>query len=757
MSAQSARRAATYGMLGLATWLVACGDPSGPPRAATVVIDAPATELTVGASVQLTATVRDRDGNVLTDRPVEWSSSDPGVVSVSGSGLVTALAPGGAAVTASADGRSASAQLTVHDSPPEIALSASTLNFTATQGGGPAPPRTVSVENAGALPLTELSAQVVYPAGRPGGWLTAQLSGSTAPATLTVTASPFGLAVGSYTATVRVSSPRAANSPRSIEVGLTVGPASEEEFNLRIDGLYVTQAVQNYEGTVPLVAGRDALLRVFVAANRENTLRPPVRVRLYRNGEQIATHTLPAPVTFVPSSVQEAPLSASWNLPLPAALVQPGLAVLAELDPEGAIDEADRSDNVFPRSGSPLTLDVRRVPPLAIRFVPVHTAATGRTGTVTAQNVEQFLTETRRVFPILEVEAEVREPFTTQEDTLKSDNSNEAWGKVLNELRLLRAAESQTHHYFGVVSTTYASGVAGIGYVGHPVALGWDRLPSASGVAAHELGHNWNRLHAPCGNAGNPDPNFPYAGGTIGVYGFDAARNLLRPPTATDIMGYCNNQWISDYTYVAVMNYRGTSATVASGPAAARPSIALWGRLDGDGPVLEPAFELDAVPTPRPEPGPYTLEGYDAAGNRLFSLPFRPDSVADVDRVTRHFAFVLPRDEVGGDRLASIRLTGPGVDRVNTPAPAAMAAPTALPPQARAQAVLRRVSPRATRLTWDRNVYPMVVVRSARTGAILSFARGGDATVVTPAGETELELVFSDRVHSRAERLPVAP
>src|SRR5690606_22618960 len=110
-------------------------------------------------------------------------------------GLVTALAPGGAAVTASADGRSASAQLTVHDSPPEIALSASTLNFTATQGGGPAPPRTVSVENAGALPLTELSAQVVYPAGRPGGWLTAQLSGSTAPATLTVTASPFGLAV----------------------------------------------------------------------------------------------------------------------------------------------------------------------------------------------------------------------------------------------------------------------------------------------------------------------------------------------------------------------------------------------------------------------------------------------------------------------------------------------------------------------------------------------------------------------------------
>ncbi len=744
-------------MLGLATFLAACGDPSGPSRVATIVLDAPTTELAVGGTVQLSATVRDRDGNLLTDEPVRWSTSNPAVVSVNAAGLATAVAPGSASVTASADGRSASAQLTVYEAPPEIQLGETVIEFLATQGGGPPAPRTVTVQNAGALPLTDLSVQVSYPPGQPGGWLSAQLSGTTAPATLTLTASPFGLQAGVYTAAVRVSSPRAANSPRTIEVGFTIAPRAQEEFNVWIDGLYLTQVVQNYAGTVPLVAGKPALLRVFVRTNRPNALQPPVRVRLFLDGVEVLTQTIPAPGSSIPETVLEGQLGSSWNLTVPANLVQPGLAVLAELDPDGEIEEEDRADNVFPPTGTPRPIDVRPAPPLRIRFVPIHTVATGRTGNVNAANVQQFLTETRRLYPILEVEADVREPFTTHADSLKSDNSNDAWGRVVTELRALRAAESQTHHYFGVVSTTYASGVAGIGFVGSPVALGWDRLPSASGVVAHELGHNWNRWHAPCGNPSNPDPNYPYPGGTIGVYGYDIERNLLRPPTFTDIMGYCNNQWISDYTYTAVMNYRGTATAAASGPGEPGPSIMLWGRMDESGAVLEPAFELEAAPTPRPEPGPYTLEGYDAAGNRLFALPFTPDSVADHGRVTRHFAFVLPRDEAGGDRLASIRLTGPGVDRIITPAPAAMAARTAPTPQAGARAALRRASARAVRLTWDRDAYPMVVVRSARTGAILSFARGGDATVVTSAGENELELVFSDRVRSRAARLRVEP
>src|SRR5690606_6746406 len=146
MSASPARGAAVHGMLGLATFLAACGDPSGPSRVATIVLDAPTTELAVGGTVQLSATVRDRDGNLLTDEPVRWSTSNPAVVSVNAAGLATAVAPGSASVTASADGRSASAQLTVYEAPPEIQLGETVIEFLATQGGGPPAPRTVTVQ-----------------------------------------------------------------------------------------------------------------------------------------------------------------------------------------------------------------------------------------------------------------------------------------------------------------------------------------------------------------------------------------------------------------------------------------------------------------------------------------------------------------------------------------------------------------------------------------------------------------------------------
>jgi len=54
--------------------------------------------------LQFTATARDASGNQLFGRPVIWSSNAPGIASVNGSGLVTAVAQGGATIKASVDG-----------------------------------------------------------------------------------------------------------------------------------------------------------------------------------------------------------------------------------------------------------------------------------------------------------------------------------------------------------------------------------------------------------------------------------------------------------------------------------------------------------------------------------------------------------------------------------------------------------------------------------------------------------------------------
>lgn len=71
----------------------------------------------VGATRQLEATVKDADGAVLPGRTVTWASSSPTVASVSVSGLVTGAAAGTATITATSEGKSGSAIVSVAQPP----------------------------------------------------------------------------------------------------------------------------------------------------------------------------------------------------------------------------------------------------------------------------------------------------------------------------------------------------------------------------------------------------------------------------------------------------------------------------------------------------------------------------------------------------------------------------------------------------------------------------------------------------------------
>jgi trimeric autotransporter adhesin len=67
----------------------------------------------VNSTVQLSATVRDARGEVLTDRPVTWSASDATVAFVSSTGLVLGLRAGTTTITATVDGVRGSTTVTV--------------------------------------------------------------------------------------------------------------------------------------------------------------------------------------------------------------------------------------------------------------------------------------------------------------------------------------------------------------------------------------------------------------------------------------------------------------------------------------------------------------------------------------------------------------------------------------------------------------------------------------------------------------------
>lgn len=516
-------------------------------------------------------------------------------------------------------------------------------------------------------------------------------------------------------------------------------------LGLVVDGVYFTQSVQRYDGSVPLVAGRDALLRVFLRGDGPSFFRPGVRVHLYQDGMLQDTRTLSAEGDSIPTMVREGSYTGSWNTLVPGRLVRPGLSVVVEADPEGVVPLREGSRLRYPASGA-ITPQVVAVPKLWLRLVPINQTSHGTTGNVSVGNRDQWIRDLLAMFPIAEHDADVRTPYATS----SSATTDLGWRELLMEIYALRAADGSQRYYYGILAHPGGNGIGGLGFIGAPAAVGYDALPRAAGTLAHELGHNFGRRHAPCGGPDGVDLSFPYADGGIGVFGYDFASGTVKVPSIEkDLMSYCTPEWISDYTYLRVLDFRRQGDAGTSGDrmaAAAEPTLLVWGRMNASGATLEPAFEITTRPSLPAEPGPYRVEGLDAAGAVLFSVSFRGERLAELDTDERQFAFTIPARLAHTDRLARLRLTGPGVRAERRPAD----------PRAAGRdpgAVLRRGGGDRVRLEWEDEGRPMALVRDPRTGEVLSFARDGGAALRTRS--PELEVLFSDGVRTTRRTLRV--
>src|SRR5437660_4125176 len=87
--------------------------PPSPAPVATVTVSPSTVSGSVGQTAQLTATLKDSSGTVLTGRTITWSSSNTAIAGVSASGLVTASGAGTAAITATSESKTGSATVTV--------------------------------------------------------------------------------------------------------------------------------------------------------------------------------------------------------------------------------------------------------------------------------------------------------------------------------------------------------------------------------------------------------------------------------------------------------------------------------------------------------------------------------------------------------------------------------------------------------------------------------------------------------------------
>ena len=95
----------------------ACGGgekgPTAPAPVASVVIAAGSSTVLVGQSQQLSASTIAASGATLTGRVVRWSSSNAAVGTISDAGLLLGVATGSTTISATSEGRSGSATLTI--------------------------------------------------------------------------------------------------------------------------------------------------------------------------------------------------------------------------------------------------------------------------------------------------------------------------------------------------------------------------------------------------------------------------------------------------------------------------------------------------------------------------------------------------------------------------------------------------------------------------------------------------------------------
>ena len=475
---------------------------------------------------------------------------------------------------------------------------------------------------------------------------------------------------------------------------------------------YLVQAVQSREIPVPLVAGEEALLRVFVTADRGTEARiPPVRARFYLNGTEALMVDIPAGSRPIPAEVDESALSKSANAVIPPEVVRPGLEMVVEIDPDGTLDSGLGVAERIPATGR-LAVDVREMPRFDLTVIPFLWASEPDSSVIgvakeMAADPErhELLAVTRTLLPVADIAVTAHASVTS--------SSNSVFD-VLRETAAIRAIEGGSSHYMGMMARF--SDVGGVAFrPGRSSAS----VPGG-GVIAHEFGHNMNLLHAPCGGAGDPDPRYPYPDGSIGAWGYDFPGEYdVRPgepvsPGRNDLMGYCGTGWISDYHFTRALAFR----LVDEGPPAAASewSILVWGGVDAEGaPFLEPAFVVDAPPVLPDSAGEYAVTGQTAEGGELFSLAFAMPEIADADGGSS-FVFVVPAEPGWEGALVSLTLTGPD-----------------------GEAMLDAATNR-----------PMAILRDSRSGQLRAFLRNlppaiaasGDLAAAL-SSEPELEALFS--------------
>ncbi len=527
---------------------------------------------------------------------------------------------------------------------------------------------------------------------------------------------------------------------------------------VQISGLEFAQ-VQSQAANDPyqrLNPGQETWVRAYVNATTANRAAPVVRLTGFNATQVLGTLDMVGPATLpqlaegqTPPDSQRYNLGQTFRVQLPSAWVDAGLRVRVEVDPDNLVG-ARTSQEASPSMGSATRLTVVIVPLVSGSNTPtLPTQAT-------------VLNELAKVLPLArdQITVQFRAPYPLTSVTDGVDTSAE-WGSALSELDQLRRREAPTTLYYGLVRPMVGAGTAGIGYVNSPTSrspslssLGWDASRSSwIRIMVHELGHNFSRGHTACGTTPT-DATYPYANGAMPpVPLFDSNADSIVAPgtgaTASDVMGYCNGAWFSDYNYRAVQGFLEAQRGMGNvgrftSAAAAQPLLVV------NGSISEGSARIDRVAPgrgalPPVEDSPYELVVTTTEGVTV-RVRVAATEVDHAETPTQHFTGVIPHPGSIA-RIAVLRDGRTLGERSAAPARAQAAGAPAPDTTPWAQ---RRVDGTRTSFTWNAARYPLATIEHVQPDgqrSVLALqAQGGQTTLETahlPAGGV-FEIGLSD-------------
>ncbi len=424
-----------------------------------------------------------------------------------------------------------------------------------------------------------------------------------------------------------------------------------------ITGIEVTQAIQNANsGMVPLVAGKKTVVRVHLNIMDGLGNLPGIHGFLYYpytgSGPIYSPINTGGTVT-VRANPDRAQLNQSLNFIIPGnyASVGDGFMFLRVLPPPGVtINGQSEIQHTRP-------LNFTSTPPLRLRLVGLSYTDAGNT--YTPQNIDFARTESwlRAAYPIGSLIASRTQ--TTWLDylglpTCTPVNQFLALAKLLN---IIGGTDTSDTRYHGLIydgaplqyqmtgcccTSGASSGPAGSGN-----RYTWDTDGSyADWYTGHEIAHAYGQCHPGfcLKQAKDARPHcgtYPYPNGDIGgpssdpdrYYGLDIETLTVYGPQSKDVMTYCDDQWISDFTYERIRDKMRNPTVVAQVSSQTQEHVLVAGSIDTqmDAITLQPFLRIPETQSfVERIPGEYHIILRNTLGETLADYPFTP-SIQEIE------------------------------------------------------------------------------------------------------------------------------